>query len=55
MDINPWEHLNYFDLRHLDELLAEFRFEPNDVQAIITYLKSIQTHQEASTGELAGR
>jgi|SRR5512143_1495166 mono/diheme cytochrome c family protein len=35
--------------------MPEFRFEPNDVQAIITYLKSIQTHQEASTGELAGR
>lgn len=28
MDINPWEHLNYFDLAHLDELLAEFDFLP---------------------------
>jgi SAM-dependent methyltransferase len=28
MDVNPWEHLNYFDLRHLDELLAQFLFEP---------------------------
>jgi SAM-dependent methyltransferase len=28
MDINPWEHLNYFDLAHLDRLLAEFSFVP---------------------------
>jgi SAM-dependent methyltransferase len=28
MDINPWEHLNYFDLPHLDQLLAESGFKP---------------------------
>lgn len=28
MDINPWEHLNYFDLEHLDALLKEFGFLP---------------------------
>jgi len=28
MDINPWEHLNYFDIRHLDKLLGEFGFHP---------------------------
>jgi SAM-dependent methyltransferase len=26
MDINPWEHLNYFDVAHLDQLFAEFGF-----------------------------
>ncbi len=26
MDINPWEHLNYFDLPHLDSLFAEIGF-----------------------------
>jgi SAM-dependent methyltransferase len=28
MDINPWEHLNYFDLAHLDSLLADFGLLP---------------------------
>jgi SAM-dependent methyltransferase len=28
MDINPWEHLNYFDVEHLDKLLQEFDFHP---------------------------
>jgi SAM-dependent methyltransferase len=28
MAINPWEHLNYFDLAHLDRLLHEFGFTP---------------------------
>ena len=28
MDINPWEHLNYFDLFQLDRLLAEHGFAP---------------------------
>jgi SAM-dependent methyltransferase len=28
MDINPWEHLNYFDVKHLDALLTAFAFEP---------------------------
>lgn len=28
MDINPWEHLNYFDVKHLDWLLAEQGFGP---------------------------
>jgi SAM-dependent methyltransferase len=28
MDINPWEHLNYFNLRSLDKLLDEFGFRP---------------------------
>lgn len=26
MDINPWEHLNYFDVAHLDRLMAETGF-----------------------------
>lgn len=26
MDINPWEHLNYFDLPHLDHLLGDAGF-----------------------------
>jgi len=28
MDINPWEHLNYFDLAHLDGLMARAGFVP---------------------------
>jgi SAM-dependent methyltransferase len=28
MDINPWEHLNYFDVEHLDQVLAQSGFEP---------------------------
>lgn len=28
MEINPWEHLNYFDLEHLDGLLAGAGFLP---------------------------
>lgn len=28
MDINPWEHLNYFDLEHLDSLLRDFGMAP---------------------------
>jgi len=28
MDINPWEHLNYFDMQHLDKLIARWGFEP---------------------------
>jgi SAM-dependent methyltransferase len=28
MDINPWEHLNYFDVKHLDAVLAASGFEP---------------------------
>lgn len=28
MEVNPWEHLNYFDLPNLDRLLAPFGFEP---------------------------
>jgi SAM-dependent methyltransferase len=34
MDINPWEHLNYFDVRHLDDLFSEFGFTPR-VQACL--------------------
>jgi SAM-dependent methyltransferase len=28
MEINPWEHLNYFDMKHLDALLASQGFLP---------------------------
>ena len=28
MDINPWEHLNYFDLPQLDRLMGEAAFRP---------------------------
>jgi len=28
MSLNPWEHLNYFDLAHLDGLLARGGFQP---------------------------
>lgn len=28
MDINPWEHLNYFNVANLDSLLGEFGFRP---------------------------
>lgn len=28
MDINPWEHLNYFDLKHLDSCLLKAGFSP---------------------------
>lgn len=28
MDINPWEHLNYFDLKHLDQILLKAGFRP---------------------------
>jgi SAM-dependent methyltransferase len=28
MDVNPWEHLNYFDLAHLDALLITAGFVP---------------------------
>ncbi|RUM35528.1 MAG: hypothetical protein DSY58_06745 [Desulfobulbus sp.] len=28
MTLNPWEHLNYFDLCHLDTLLADYGFQP---------------------------
>ena len=28
MSLNPWEHLNYFDLSHLDGMLAEFGLRP---------------------------
>jgi SAM-dependent methyltransferase len=28
MDINPWEHLNYFDIEHLDSLLGDFGLVP---------------------------
>jgi SAM-dependent methyltransferase len=28
MTLNPWEHLNYFDLSHLDRLLARYGFTP---------------------------
>jgi hypothetical protein len=26
MTLNPWEHLNYFTLEHLDALMARIRF-----------------------------
>jgi SAM-dependent methyltransferase len=28
MDVNPWEHLNYFDIHHLDAMLADAGFAP---------------------------
>jgi hypothetical protein len=28
MTLNPWEHLNYFDLSHLDRLLTRYGFAP---------------------------
>lgn len=28
MDVNPWEHLSYFSLRHLDNLLSQHGFRP---------------------------
>ena len=28
MTLNPWEHLNYFDLDHLDRLVSRYGFEP---------------------------
>lgn len=28
MDINPWEHLNYFDVDHLDDMARRCGFEP---------------------------
>jgi SAM-dependent methyltransferase len=28
MTLNPWEHLNYFTLRHLDELMSRHGFDP---------------------------
>jgi len=28
MTLNPWEHLSYFSLRHLDALMARFGFVP---------------------------
>ena len=28
MSLNPWEHLNYFDLLHLDRSMADFGFIP---------------------------
>ena len=28
MSLNPWEHLNYFDLSHLDQMLERARFLP---------------------------
>jgi hypothetical protein len=28
MDVNPWEHLNYFDVTHLDKLLGAHGFVP---------------------------
>lgn len=28
MTLNPWEHLNYFDLAHLDSLMRRCSFEP---------------------------
>ena len=35
--------------------MPEFHFGPKDIRSIIAYLKSIQTHQEASAGAPAGR
>ena len=35
--------------------MPEFKFPPRDIRAIIAYLKSIQTHQDAALGGLAGR
>lgn len=35
--------------------MPEFTFSPADVQSIIAYLKSIQTHQEARLREVTGR
>jgi SAM-dependent methyltransferase len=34
MSVNPWEHLNYFSLKHLDEMLSSFGFEPLDQIAL---------------------
>ena len=28
MDLNPWEHLNYFNIRQLDQMLSKHGFEP---------------------------
>jgi SAM-dependent methyltransferase len=47
MDINPWEHLNYFDVAHLDELLAEFGFRPRK-QASLPYAIDIGLRPLAS-------
>jgi len=35
--------------------MPEFEFQPNDIKAIVGYLKSIQTHQDAGGPRLAGR
>jgi cytochrome c len=35
--------------------MPEFEFQPNDIQAIVSYLKSIQTHQQATLPDLPGR
>ena len=35
--------------------MPEFHFAPKDIKSIIAYLKSIQTHQDASAAGLAGR
>ncbi|MFC3070839.1 c-type cytochrome [Phenylobacterium soli] len=35
--------------------MPEFEFSPSDVQAIIAYLKSIQTHQDAALPRASGR
>lgn len=34
MDINPWEHLNYFDISHLDQLLADVCFKSYPAAAL---------------------
>ena len=34
MDINPWEHLNYFDLAHLDDVFDQFGFAPLNTSAV---------------------
>jgi SAM-dependent methyltransferase len=34
MTLNPWEHLNYFTLKHLDDLLSSHGFLPYNASAL---------------------
>lgn len=35
MSLNPWEHLNYFDMEHLDTMLGKARFLPIPVPELV--------------------
>ena len=35
MSLNPWEHLNYFDLDHLDTMLGKAGFTPIPVPELV--------------------